>query len=237
MKNQLYITLGGKGGVGKTVIAVLLADFLNKLEIPFLAYDCDTENAGKAAAFSTAYPQAERVNLRSIADCDRLITEAAQHEITIADLPANASGDFLEWWEAVSQPETLEALNLEVVGIGSITPEPGTFASVAQWASSLQDSMRYVISLNHRTQQRVALPREQSFPEYFSTTTGRRFREAFKPYEIEVAGLYDVSMSRLAKSGMLPSLAAADPDIPILDRTRIKAWAGQVHNQLRGALL
>jgi len=236
MKNKIYITLGGKGGVGKTVCAVLLADYLVKHEIPFLAFDCDSENAGKAAAFSTAYSNAHRINLRSVADCDRLISTASENEITLADLPANASGDFLEWWEAVSQPDTLESLNLEVVGIGCITPEAGAFASVAQWANTLQDSMRYIIALNHRSQQRVPLPREQVFPEYFDTPTGKRFREAFSPYELEIPGLYDGSMSRLAKSGLLPSLAAADLSIPILDRTRIRVWAAKVHNQLTKAL-
>ena len=236
MKNKIFITLGGKGGVGKTIFAVLLADYLAKHEIPFLAFDCDTENVGKAAAFSSAYPAAEKVNLRSVADCDQLITRAAKSEITIADLPANASGDFLEWWDAVSQPQTLNELNLEVIGIGSITPEPGTFASVAQWASRLQDSMRYVVSLNHRTQQRVALPREKMFPEFFSSQTGKQFREAFSPLEIEILGLYDGSMSQLARSGQLPSQAVANPSIPILDRTRINSWAVKVHQQLQGVI-
>ena len=237
MKNRIYISLGGKGGVGKSVAVILFADFLVKNQIPFLAYDCDSENSGKASSFSTAYAEAAKVNLRSVADCDRLITEAAEYPITLVDLPANASADFHEWFEAVAKPETLEALNLEIIGLGCVTPEQGTFASVATWASKLQDSMRYIVVLNDRAQQKVALPREQLFPEYFNSSTGKQFREAFKPTEIQISGLYSGSMVQLAKSGLLPSLAVAHSAIPLLDRSRIHTWTSKVHEQLKGELL
>jgi len=235
-KNTLYLTLGGKGGVGKTILATLLADYLKSNSIPFVAFDCDLENAGKAAAFSTAYPEAQRANLRSVADCDKLLSVAAEAPITLVDLPANASGDFMQWWESVATPETLEALNLGIVGLGSITPEAGSFASVAQWANALQDSMSYIVGLNHRTMQRVAIPKEELFREYFQSKVGKQFRQLLQPKEIEIFGLYDGSMALLARSGMLPSQAVVSATIPILDRSRIKTWTKRVHDQLSAIL-
>lgn len=230
--NTAYMTTGGKGGVGKSLTAMLLADYLKRHGIPFLAFDCDTENMGKASAFSSHYPDAIKVNLRSTADCDMLLTRAAESEISIIDLPANASGDFMSWWESVATPETLEALDLKVTAIGTLTPEPGTFASVASWAEILQDGLDYIIALNHRTQQRVQIPKEQVFPEYFSSKVGDAFRSAFHPRTFEIPGLYEGSMGQLAKSGQLPSEAANNPAIPLLDRTRIKTWASKIHTQL-----
>jgi hypothetical protein len=75
------------------------------------------------------------------------------------------------------------------------------------------------------------------FPEYFQSQIGKSFREAFRPCEIEIPGLYDGSMSQLARSGQLPSQAVANPIIPILDRTRINSWAVKVHQQLQGVIL
>lgn len=230
--NTLNISLGAKGGVGKTLAVLSIADFLTANNVPFAAFDCDTENAGKAAAFSTAYPKAQSINLRSIKDCDKLLNAAAETELTIADLPANAGGDFLAWWDQVATPETLEALNLQIVGIGVITPEAGSFAAIAQWASCLGCRVKYIIGLNHRTQQRVEVSKEEAFPEYFGSKVGKEFRAAFAPQEFEIPGLYEGSMLALAKSGQLPSQAAENPIIPILDRSRIRTWTAKINAQL-----
>ena len=224
--------MGGKGGVGKTILATLFADYFTSNSIPFTAYDCDMENMGKAASFSNAYPAALKSNLRSVSDCDKLLSSAGESSITLIDLPANSSGDFMGWWESVATPETLDALNLQIVGLGSITPEAGSFASVAQWATTLQDSMKYVVGLNHRVLQRVAIPKEELFREYFHSKVGKQFRELLQPIEIEIPGLYEGSMALLARSGQLPTEASSSPGSPILDRARIKSWTRSVHDQL-----
>ena len=94
-------------------------------------------------------PTAVSVNLRSVEDCDSLLGGVAEWPVTVADLPANACGDFFAWWEAVVTPETLAALNLELFGVGVIAPEARSVASVIEWAARLQDSMKFIIALNH----------------------------------------------------------------------------------------
>lgn len=235
-KSKVYLTLGGKGGVGKSIVAILLADHFARARRPFGAYDCDDENRGKSAAFGHAYGEAIPVSLRSVEDCDSLLVTAAEWPVSVVDLPANASGEFFDWWEAAVTPETLQSLNLEVVGVGVITPEAGAVASVVQWAARLQESMTFLVALNQRGAIRVAKDRERLFAEYFGSNVGRRFREALTPLEIEVPHLYDGSMLALARSQLLPSLAAEDRSVPLMDRSRIKTWALSVHQQLEGVL-
>lgn len=235
-KAKVYVTLGGKGGVGKSIVAILLADHFARSERPFGAYDCDEENRAKSAAFGNSYRDAIAVNLRSVEDCDHLLVTAAEWPVSVVDLPANASGEFFDWWEAVVTPETLLALNIEMVGVGVITPEAGAVASVVQWAARLQESMRFLIALNHRTPMRVSKDRERLFAEYFASRVGRRFRETLRPAEIEIPHLYDGSMLALARSQLLPSLAADDRSVPLMHRSRIKTWALSVHQQLEGVL-
>lgn len=235
-KARVFVTLGGKGGVGKSIVAVLLADHFARAERPFGAYDCDEENRGKSAAFGNSHPDAVAVNLRSVEDCDRLLVTAAEWPVSVVDLPANASGEFFDWWEAVVNPETLRALNIEVIGVGVITPEAGAVASVVQWAARLQESMTFLIALNHRTPMRVAKDRERLFAEYFASNVGRRFRETLRPAEIEIPHLYDGSMLALARAGMLPSFAVEDRSVPLMDRSRIRSWVDKCHIQLEGKI-
>lgn len=228
-KKTLIFTLGGKGGVGKTLSLVTAADYLASKNIPFAAFDCDTENAGKDSAFSASIPTAGRPNLRSLKDCDKLLTAAAEGEfnVTLADLPANASGDFLEWWDQVITEETLEALNLRLVGIGVITPEPGTLASVGEWCRRMESKCEYVIAMNQRVDQRVQIEPDQLFTEYYSPT-GRAFAQLATPKEVVIPALTPSAMTHLLKAHQLPSEAAANPSIPLLDRARIRTWRENV---------
>lgn len=221
----LIFTLGGKGGVGKTLTLATVADYLTSKHIEFSAFDCDTENAGKESAFSASVPSAGRPNLRSLKDCDNLLTAASETScsVTLADLPANASGDFLEWWDQVVSGETLEALNLRLVGIGVITPEPGTLASVIQWSQRMQDNCEYVVSMNHRVDQRVKQSREQMFTEYYSDGA-RRFVEVAKPKVVEIPALTPSAMTHLLRAHQLPGEATTNTNIPLLDRARIRTW-------------
>ena len=236
-KSRIYLTLGGKGGVGKSICAALLADYFARAERAFAAYDCDEENRGKAAAIGSGLPSAMAVNLRSVEDCDSLLIGASEWPVSVVDLPANAGADFFGWRESVANPETLAALNVELFGVGVIAPEPGAVASVIEWAARLQDCMKFIIALNHRGSQQVAQDRENVFAEYFASNTGRRFRETLRPAEFEIPHLYVGSMLALARARLLPSFAGEDRSVPLLDRCRIKAWAEKVHHQLEAVLL
>lgn len=229
MKNQLIISQGGKGGVGKTVALLTLADLLETKNVTFKAIDADMENVGKAAAFSS-YLDAESANLRSIADCDKLLTLAAENPVTLVDLPANSSGDLMPWLDGSITPEVLEELNLEIIALGAITPEAGSFASVVQWAGLLQDRASYIVALNHRFAARVPATKEVAFSEFYSSKIGKSFRESFDPKIIELPGLYEGSALLWARSGILPSAFAAST-APILDRTRVRSWIKNIHAQ------
>jgi hypothetical protein len=110
--------------------------------------------------------------------------------------------------------------------VGVITPEPASAASVYEWAQKLKTRVSYVIVLNRKKEERVIVPLEETFPEYFGPT-GQEFRPVFRPVEIEMPGLYDGSMIQWMKHPILPSqiqLNQKSP-IPILDWARINHWS------------
>lgn len=231
----MYITHGGRGGSAKTTSMIALADTLVKMGKDFAAVDCDTENNGKSSSFGS-YLKAELLDLRSTEECDRLLDIASQNSITLVDLPANAGGDILPWVETAFEPSVLEAYDVDVTFLLSITPESGAFASAMQWVDSLQDLVDYIVVLNRKVATRTRLPSERVFPEYFGTATGREFRKVFAPREVEIEGLVAGSMSAWAKKPALPSAIESDPNFPVLDRARINAWIKKIRPQFERAL-
>lgn len=225
--------MGGKGGVGKSMSLLTLADYLTNKSQTFKAIDADTENAGKAAAFGN-YVEAEPVNLRSTADCDMLLNIAAESPITLVDLPANSSGDIGPWLNSSISQEVLDELNLEIVALGAITPEAGTFASVIEWAQLFGKRASYVVALNHRFAARVPVSKENAFTELFKAPLGEKFLKSIQPGLIELPGLYEGSALLWARSGLLPSAFTVSA-APVLDRTRVKTWIKGIHAQWEAA--
>src|SRR5258707_1656386 len=110
MKTQLILTMGGRGGVGKTVALVAIADYLQAKGQKFFCTDCDTENGGKLTSFGHWFHgKAETLNLRNTSDCDKLLEGSGNSGVpfVLADLPANSSGDVARWWKEVVTPGNL----------------------------------------------------------------------------------------------------------------------------------
>jgi hypothetical protein len=235
----LLLTGGIKGGTGKTLGMVGFADWLAVNGRAFTPLDCDHENRGKVSSFANVFPEGTvgRPDLRTEDACDKLLYTTAESEtgLVLADLPANSGADFLTWWANVCTPENLAELNVRVIMIGVITPEPATFAGVSDWAKVMQGSVSYVMALNRRHHARATEPIEELMPDYFASETGRRFRAAFNPVELEIPAMQEKAMAAMLRSGRLPSFVSDIETIPGLDRTRIRCWINQLHSNLNAA--
>lgn len=229
-KNQLIITLGGKGGVGKTSGLVTLADYLTVSGRSFVALDADGENRNKTTAFSHAVPHAEAIKLHKMESMDRLLQVAAENGLVLVDLPANASREFIAWFDSVVTEDILDELNLEICGLGSITCKPGTFASVAEWAGRLQHKFTYIIVLN-RAEAAIDDSREEAFSEFFRTHTGQVFQKAFVPPIIEMPHLSTGAIQVMAAGGGLPTAVSHSSHGIFTDRVRLRKWVQQMHVQ------
>ena len=231
-KNILVIPIGAKGGTGKTLALLTLANFLVEHNRPFIALDCDQENRGTSNSFARFLGGAVGTpDLRDYSAIDHLFTAAAEcaEGLTLADLPANSGGDVLTWFLEVCTPENLEELGLRVVVLGMVTPETGTVGAILKWAEVMQNRVEYVTVFNHRVSGRTQQPVRQSMREYFETTDGSNFRETFKPVEIELPALAPTAVNALIKSGVLPS--AGLEKMAVFERSRIRAWAARINQE------
>jgi len=67
MKNLIF-SVGGKGGLGKSLAVLTLADALSQAGVPYAAVDCDCENACKPGALHLYLPTAARYDIRSLSN-------------------------------------------------------------------------------------------------------------------------------------------------------------------------
>ena len=237
----LILTAGAKGGLGKTWSLALIADWLASRGMPFVPIDCDLENHGKNTSFGHYFPpkEAGQLDLRDEGDRSRLFSNALENEVglTLADLPANSGPDFLSWWKRLNLTEELSGLGLRVIVVGLVTSESGTFDGFLDWVEVMQASVSYVVVLNRRDQARSEQSIGTLMPEYFGAF-GERFRETFKPIEIELPGLHDETMNVLRNTGKLPSLAASPSvGLDFFLRLRINALLKATHPRFDQHLL
>ncbi len=238
----LILPAGDKGGLGKTWTLALSADWLASRGIPFVPIDCDLGNHGKNMSFGHYFPPdaVGQLNLRVEEDRTRLLSCALENEVglTLADLPANSGPDFRAWWKRFNLTEELSGFGLRVILVGVITSESGTFGGFLDWVEVMQSSVSYVVMLNRKAEAKNELPIEALMPEYFASETGKRFRETFKPIEIEVPGLHDETLNVLRNSGKLPSMAASPTGgLDFFLRLRINALLKATHPQFDRHLL
>ena len=231
-KTQLILTMGGRGGVGKTVALVAIADYLQTKGHKFFVTDCDTENAGKISSFSHWFKEtAVTLNLRNTSDCDKLLEGSANSKapFVLADLPSNASGDLAAWWKDVVTPETLRELGIGVTAVGVVTPARGSGESVWEWIDTLGPNVRYLIALNRLGFERVPAPKEEAFKHWFALDTKHLQLQTF-----EIPHLHDPAMEAMTVLGKLPSKAFQGTELFVLPRQRIKQWRDAIHKQLDG---
>ena len=229
---HLFLLLGGKGGVGKTVIALLLADYFARHKVPYFSADCDAENQGKPGACFAHWmgEKAVRLNLRDVDDCDALLVGASQASapIVIADVPGNAGPDVHDWWRDVVSPETLQRLKLKVTGVGVTVPEPGASDSVAEWIAMMGTQIDYLVALNRRNVEKVRRPLEKAFADWklVQLPKGAQVRT------FEVGNLYPSAMLELIQLRQLPTDALEAKAVSGINTHRVRRWRDEVHEQL-----
>ena len=99
-ETTLILTAGGRGGSAKTTSLALIADWLVTKGRSFSVVDCDLENAGTPSAFGNWFGgKANQLDLRDPEACDALLRQSSQSgtEFVLCDLPANRSGDLIDW--------------------------------------------------------------------------------------------------------------------------------------------
>lgn len=225
--STIHFVGGEKGGVGKSVVARVLAQYFIDNSIPMVAADADRSH-GALTRYYGEFTQP--VDLSDFASADRIIDGAlgAQRRM-IVDLPAQSTRHLKAW---LDQSDVLAFANERGVGLVFWHVSDGGFDSVkllgaAAELSSTEDNRRVVLVRNHGRSNDFSQLDESTELQSLSDSGGRT---------IDLPALDPATMYSVDRAGS--SLWAAvnttegERALSMMERRRAKRWLSKAYAQL-----
>ena len=108
-EKRVILSMGGKGGVGKTSVMSGLAEWFAENEIPVTLLDLDSENKSRGSLAHFYGEKAPKVNIHTPAGLDAFVDHLADGApVILADMGAGAGQVTYDWFERM-YPDVLEA--------------------------------------------------------------------------------------------------------------------------------
>jgi hypothetical protein len=220
--SQIYFVGGEKGGVGKSVVARLLAQWCVDCSAPFAAIDADASHGSLLRSYGEF---TQPVDLEAFASADEIVNRALGAERTVVvDLPAQ-SGRALERW--IESADVLRFAREAGIRLTLWHVSDGTFDSVRDLERTLDrwaDAFEYVAVKNQARARDFSL---------FDESDGRRRLEQMGGRVIDLPELDGAAMSRIDRSGAsfwnaIHDAAGAHILAP-LQRERARLWLGRCY--------
>lgn len=230
--SQIHFIGGEKGGVGKSVVARLLAQYWIDRGLPFAGIDSDASHGALVRHYGDF---SQFVNLRSNDGADQILDRALGAERRVlVDLPAQ-SAQALDAW--VTEANVLTLARELGAPITFWHVSDGGFASVMQLDKALD---RYTNQVSHVVVRNHA--RSRDFSQLDASPAMNKLRDLSGAVidlpELDASSMYKID------SGGLSYWAAAyvsegETALRPLDRERVKLWLARSYAQLDklGALL
>lgn len=143
----LVITVGSKGGSGKTTSITHLHGVLEELAIPHRVCDLDDENQSLTRLLGD---RAELLNASNLMAMDGLFNGLMdkQERLVLADVKGGQKGEVLEWLKCIPYDEA-KAAGVRVVTLLAMTSDTDSICTSLEWANELAGGATPVIVLNH----------------------------------------------------------------------------------------
>lgn len=225
--NQLHLIGGEKGGVGKSVMARVFAQYCIDREIPLKGFDSDRSH-GSFIRFYEDFT--EHVGLEDFQSLDRLAEAALQGRgvQVVVDLAAQSSTSLRGWMDDSGVLELMREAGVRVNCWHLLDDGRDSLEMLGRLLEDFKNEMRYVIVLNHG--------RGARFDAFHGSPQKLRARE-FGAKFIELPKLHEGSMRQVDHSNSsFWSATHASPDgsqlLGLLDRQRVKIWLRKIYAEL-----
>ena len=177
-EKRVILSMGGKGGVGKTSIMTGLAEWFRENRIPVKLLDLDTENKSRGSLAHFFGAEAPKVNIHTPAGLDAFVDEIMNGApVLLADMGAGAGQVTYDWFDRM-YPDVAEA-GIVFTAIGVVTADPASVESVLAWASRLQQRTSYLIVEN-------SVAEFSDFAYWRESEQALRFQKIFSPAVIRL---------------------------------------------------
>jgi MinD-like ATPase involved in chromosome partitioning or flagellar assembly len=214
VRKRVILSMGSKGGVGKTNVIAGLAEWFDMHEISIKLLDLDTENKARGSLTHFFGGRVPKVNIHTPAGLDAFVDHLADGTpVILADMGAGSGQVTYSWFEKM-YPDVEEA-GIVFTTIGVVTSDPASVESVLTWAAQLQNRVAYLIVENSITE-------HADFSYWRESDQARQFREVFAPALIHMDyRLADLENAARNHGITLGGVAARTSDAPELRKASI----------------
>lgn len=224
-QKRVILTMGGKGGVGKTSFLLAVAEWLETNEVPFKLLDLDIENKARGSLKHYFHGAAEKVNIHTPSGLDAFLDYLdAGPPIILADMGAGSGQVAHEWFDTMY--ESAQELGIRFTAIGMVTPDPASVESVLSWARELQCKVQYLIVENE-------IVKPADFGYWRNSEQAEQFRRMFQPVTVTMKyRLPDLENPARQHGLTLGQVAARRARVPELEKASLVARAQSYQRQL-----
>jgi hypothetical protein len=224
---RIHLVGGEKGGVGKSVLARILAQYHIDKGIPFKTFDGDLSH-GALMRYYGEYTEA--VDIRNFESIDRIVEDAvALDNDIIVDLPAQASSVLDRWIAESGLVELGDDIGIILVLWHVMDDGTDSLQLLERTLNTYGGGPEYVLVRNHGRGSDFSL---------FNESETKVLAEAVGASIIDLPGLHAGAMRKIDRVGA--SLWAATnnkdeaigPTLGLLERQRVKVWLNKVYAEL-----
>jgi hypothetical protein len=225
--NQVHLIGGEKGGVGKSVMSRVFAQYCIDRNIPLQGFDSDRSHG----SFMRFYEDfAEHVGLEDFQSLDRLAEAALQGRNTqvVVDLAAQSSASLRGWMDDTGVLELFREAGVMVNCWHILDDGRDSLEMLGRLLDDFKTEVRYVIVLNHG--------RGARFDAFHASPQKLRARELGAKI-LELPKLHEGSMRQVdhSNSSFWAAINAAEDGqqlLGLLDRQRVKVWLRKIYSEL-----
>jgi len=226
--NQVHLIGGEKGGVGKSVMSRVFAQYCIDRNIPFQGFDSDRSHG----SFMRFYQDfAVHVGLEDFQSLDHLAEAALQGDDgtqVLVDLAAQSSSSLRGWMDDTGVLELFREAGVMVNCWHILDDGRDSLEMLGRLLEDFKTEARYVVVLNHG--------RGARFDAFHASRQKTRAMELGAKF-IELPKLHEGSMRQVdhSNSSFWAATNAAengDQLLGLLDRQRVKVWLRKTYAEL-----
>ena len=177
-EKRVILSMGGKGGVGKTSVMTGLAEWFEENEIPMNLLDLDSENKSRGSLAHFFGARAPKMDINTPAGLDAFVDHLADGApVILADMGAGSGQITYDWFERM-YPDVADA-GIVFTAIGVVTADPASVESVLTWAARLQNRVAYLIVEN-------SVAEQTDFKYWHESEQAQQFQKVFEPAVIHM---------------------------------------------------
>ncbi|RVU85764.1 mobilization protein [Leucothrix sargassi] len=218
---------GEKGGVGKSVLSRVLAQYHIDHSLPFTAFDGDLSHGALVRYYGEFTQAVDISNFNSADQMLEVCAESGSH--VIVDLAAQSARNIDHWMSESGVVDLARELGITVTLWHVMDDGSDSVRLLEKTLDNYGDACEYVIVRNHGRGKDFAL---------FDESEVKLRAEALGAKIIDLPALHAAAMRKIDRIGASLWAAANNKDkstgevLGMLERQRVKVWLGKAYEQV-----